>query len=253
MSAARKTVVTAGSPRHNGFLGPRPAGAVAGYFSLYEKTTDNSETVVGRIAKRGTNARQVKLWTTGVRAVGVFDYSIYHQGRDSNDKVDSEMAYDGQPVAVLTGGDFLYETEIITTDTIVYGDPLEPETATGKLRKYTGVGPIVALAAGDGTFNDASAHRRLRVQNLIGPTAQKIWTTETPTVTTNVATLTNTPEDILYVEATDAVTLTGNKAIIMNGTVATGEVKISGTGNKTFTFYAADGVTGAKVKYSYYV
>lgn len=261
MDDIRKTVVVSGDPIFNGVVGGIPADGSAPYLSLYEKTSADNEQVAGRIGKRGTADYQVKLWTTGVRADGVFDVQSYHQGLDSSDELDSEYAHDGKAVNFIIGGDFEYLAEMVTTNVSVYGYPLEPETATGKLQNFTGVGPIVAVSAETKTFGTASTHHRHKVRNLIGKEAQAIWKTEAlttaasgtvaGTVVTNVGYLSYLPIDIEYVEATAGGT-PGPKSLITVGTVGEYQVKLV-RASKTLTFHANDGVTGVSVRYKYMV
>lgn len=70
---------------------------------------------------------------------------------------------------------------------------------------------------------------------------------ETLTVTANVATLTKAVDGVALVEAT-AGSVTGSCGVILNGTVATKEVKLDRTA-KTLTFYATDAVTQCYVEY----
>ena len=254
-------MVISGTPKDNGYAAGIQVNADTVYLCIYEKTSTDSEATAGRIGMQGTAANQVKLWTTGSRAAGVFELSRRWQGRDSDDEYDSEYSYEGKPVNFLIGGDFAYEAEMITTNVTVYGGDLEPETATGKLRNFTGEGPIVARSLETKTFGTASTHHRCRVQNLIGLGPQMIWKTENfttassgttaGTVVTNVAYLSYLPVNIEYVEATAGGT-PGSKGLITVGTVGEYEAKLD-RASKTVTFHANDGVTGATVRYAYLV
>lgn len=71
---------------------------------------------------------------------------------------------------------------------------------------------------------------------------------ETLTVESNVATLTYPIGNLRLVEAT-AGNVTGGCNVILNGTVATKEVKLDRTA-KTLTFFGTDAVTECYVEYT---
>lgn len=209
----------------------------------YEKTTSDNEEVAGRFGQRGSSDAQAQLWTSG-RCVIFFTEQRSEPGTYSS-KRNSAYAEDGKTIDGDGFGPVEGKGTLLSGESVTKGDPLEPVSGSGKLQAMT-VGPLVAVALE--TVNAAGADASIRVLNLqnVHPL---IITTETVTVTTHVGTLTNTPIEIEYVEAT-AGTATGNKGLIVDGTAAEGEVKVSYSA-KTLTFSTTDAVTQAKVRYKY--
>jgi hypothetical protein len=115
----------------------------------YEKTTDDQEPVAGRAGTVGTATKQAKFWSTGKPFTILFTrQKSYKTVRAGQAQPDDEYATDGQNVDGAVGGDGIANLLIKSGETIVYGDMLEIETATGLFVKRT-TGPIHAYAMED--------------------------------------------------------------------------------------------------------
>lgn len=212
----------------------------------YEKTTDESEVVAGRILSYGTTVNQIKLYLANSKAIGVGLRQERPGYNTTTDKHDDTMAKDGKQINLAAYGPFLFKGCLDLTQSVANGDPLQAEAGTGKLQAMV-AGGLVAYAME--TSNAASADDDDFLAFFMGTASQR-WIEETLTVTTNVATLTYVPVQIEYVEAKTASSVTGGINLITSGTVATKEAKLARSA-KTLTFYATDAVTVCIVRYSF--
>jgi hypothetical protein len=211
----------------------------------YEKTTSTHEDVAGGFGKKGTSDNQVKIWTSGERAIAFFHEQRSEPGKNPSDRYDSLYSQDTKTIDVSTFGPRRGRVTLADGQSVNFGDPLEPVTGTKKVQAFT-VGPLVATALETKAASGSDEIINAFITTNIYPF---VITTETVTVTTHVATLTNTPRQIELVEAT-AGTSTGNKGLVVDGPAAEGEVLVSYSA-KTLTFSTTDAVTQAKVRYEF--
>jgi hypothetical protein len=106
------------------------------------------------------------------------------------------------------------------------------------------------------TFNNANpneyadAGRQCSIGELLGFLLQAADYTETDVVPSgNVATLANTPSQVIDVVSTDG-TFTGRLKLKIGGTPFSGEAVWGGLGSKAITLAAADEIAKVSVKYT---
>lgn len=217
---------------------------------LYGYTSSTTgEYVAGTIGMRNSADQSVKWWATGNKATCVILDARYHPGLDSDGVQNSDYAVNAKPIRVAVGGFFKYMAAVKTGMTIVRGDLLVPETATGKLIKLGTSGqsgPIVAVALESVTT--AATPTKVKVLNLIGNMNSSVMPyEETLTVTTNVATMSKTCLFPIAVHQY-ATTTTGAASISTVAASLTLMCLYTASGG-TLTFYAGDAVTQCKVLY----
>lgn len=223
--------------------------------SVYEKTTDNSELVAGRVGKRGTADKQVKLYTAGTKPVCWFDIQRKHQGLDSNSYEDSDYAYEAKPVDTKVGGDFVVEGLLLSGQTVTLGDEVMGTTLGKVVLRGNGAvwDPAVGIALETVT---ASGDTVIRLLNKIGGNGSTILKkTETLTVTTYQVTMTYIPYMLEYVDVATG-TLLGGKLLRTTGTytnagnLPTGHCHLART-TKVITFSSTDAPLTVTVEYLY--
>jgi len=119
--------------------------------------------VRGGCAGPGTGGdKYYRLWETGDIPQGIFldqeSHNPYVSGKPS-----SHHCEDGQPCDVAVAGVFLFNLRLITGQTIVKGDDLEPVTATPTWQKQS-AGPVAARSAETIT---TTAETWIRAWNLV--------------------------------------------------------------------------------------
>jgi hypothetical protein len=218
---------------------------------LYEYTSSaTTELVAGKIGMRGTAEYQVKWWATGHKATCVIIKAYGHgAGVDAAGYVNEEFAKSGSPLQVAVGGHFKYRAAVLTGQTLLRGDILVPQTATGYLVKIgtSGqMGPKVAVCLE--TITTAASPTRVMVLNLIGSTPEGSLqiVDETVVTTTNACTLSYTCIAPIAVHA--YATTTSGAFPISTIATKTGTCLWTLSGS-TITFTAADQVTQARIAY----
>jgi hypothetical protein len=147
-----------------------------------------------------------------------------------------ELAVANVPIEAVTS---LVETTGPTTLTRVTGTPAQDEYY---LDDETG-----ELIIGGTSIDDTDNYVLTFTTEAGRLTLYEEYIEETLDTDTHVATLSQIPDIIEYVEAT-AGDVTGACGIITAGTVATKEAKLD-RANKTLTFFGTDAVTECKVRY----
>jgi len=256
----------------------------------YEYTTTSAgEYVHGRILSKGTADSQVKLYAGGV-PFGVGDIQQTDPGLNSSSIKDSHYSADGKFIDMFSEGWFQFVGTLKSGESVIKGGVLDAEIGTGKLVAHIAGGQPVARAYKTLT---ASADTDLECRFLddypeIGALTPLVVATETVTVTTNVATLTNTPIIIEYIEVSagtgpqgeivpiveSSLAVTAHVATLAHtpiaflsiegtatsaltaftaqtGTVAVARCVQIDTTSNTLTFLAADNVQSTSVKAAY--